>query len=70
MGQLGLLAKRASMIACTAERLRMLASWCERMEGLADEHYKLEAGDASWRKLLKKIGLASALAAFSLGWMR
>ena len=68
MGQLGLLAKRASMIACTMERLRMLTSWCERMEGLADEHYKLEAGDASWRKLLKKIGLASALAAFSLGW--
>ena len=70
MGQVGLLAKKVSMIAGTDNRLRMLTIWCERMEILATEHCSLEPGDldSRWMRLLHKVGLASALSTFILGW--
>ena len=70
MGQVGLLAKRVSMIAGTDNRLRMLTIWYERMEILPTEHCSLETGDldSRWLRLLHMIGLASALSTFILGW--
>ena len=70
MGQVGLLAKKVSMIAGTDNRLWMLTIWCERMEILATERYSLETGDldSRWMRLLHKVGLASALSTFILGW--
>ena len=67
MGQVGLLAKRVSMIASTADRLRMLTSWYERLNKPATVQY-LTVSNLLWLRLLHKIGLGSALATFILGW--
>ena len=63
--QFGILAKRASMIYSTSMRLRLLSKWYERVEDMVVEHY---SQDEVWPGMLRKIGLASALASFSLGW--
>ena len=70
MGQVGLLTKRVSMIATTDVRLRMLSRWYDRMEILATKFYSSEEVnfDLRWVRLLRQIGLASALATFILGW--
>ena len=54
----------------TDNRLWMLTIWCERMEILATERYSLETGDldSRWMRFLHKVGLASALSTFILGW--
>ena len=69
MGEVGLLAKRVSMIAHTDDRLRMLSTWFDRMKDLRPKCYNLKVAlDIKWIVLLRNIGLASALATFILGW--
>ena len=69
MGEVGLLAKRVSMIANTDERLGMLSGWYDRMKSNWPKCYSSkDVIDAKWMVLLRKIGLASSLSSFILGW--
>ena len=51
------------MIFTTSGRLKYLSKWMDRI--LNDLHTE---EDYRWRKLLQRVGLASALNSFSLGW--
>ena len=63
-GQFGLMSKRVSMIYSTSTRLRLLSKWYERLEDIIDVYCE----DGPWKDLVLRIGLASSLATFSLGW--
>ena len=63
-GQFGLMSKRVSMIYSTSARLRLLSKWYERLEDIIDVYCE----DGPWKDLVLRIGLASSLATFSLGW--
>jgi len=69
MGEVGLLAKRVSMIANTDDRLGMLWGWYDRMKTVGPKSYSTkDTFDGKWIVLLRKIGLASSLSSFILGW--
>lgn len=68
MGEVGLLAKRASMIANTDDRLGMLSEWYRMKSNWPKCYSSKDVIDSKWMMLLRKIGLASALSSFIQGW--
>ena len=58
----GLLVKKVTMVHGSSFRLRLLADWYGRLDSL------VRTPDQLWSKYLSRMGLASALGAFTKGW--